>query len=64
MDSSNNMLLVNKYKPIYFSDFSEFCREENIFSLLRLLIAMDSLHIMLVGGNSFGKTSLLNAIIK
>jgi len=64
MDSSNNMLLVNKYKPIYFSDFSEFFREENIFSLLRLLIAMDSLHIMLVGGNSFGKTSLLNAIIK
>jgi DNA polymerase III delta prime subunit len=56
-----NNLFINKFQPIFFSDFGI---NESIIDLLNTLILMDSLNILIVGDIASGKTSLLNAIIR
>ena len=60
MNCDNN-LFINKFQPIFFSDFGI---DNNIIDLLDTLILMDSLNILIVGDIASGKTSLLNAIIR
>ena len=60
MNCDNN-LFINKFQPIFFSDFGI---DNNIIDLLETLILMDSLNILIVGDIASGKTSLLNAIIR
>jgi DNA polymerase III delta prime subunit len=60
MNCDNN-LFINKFQPIFFSDFGI---DDNIIELLTTLIQMDSLNILIVGDIASGKTSLLNAIIR
>ena len=57
----DNNLFINKFQPIFFSDFGI---DPNIIELLDTLILMDSLNILIVGDIASGKTSLLNAIIR
>ena len=54
-------LFIHKYQPIRFSDFEI---DNKIISVLNLLIKIDSLNILFIGGMGYGKTSLLNAIIR
>ena len=58
---SESELLINKVKPIYFSDFGI---DETIIEILNTLITMDNLNILLIGDMASGKTSLLNALIR
>ena len=53
--------IINKYKPYYIEDFhmnEEFC------TILKVLINIDDLNLLLIGGPSSGKTSFLYAIIR
>ena len=61
MDKLTNQLFINKFQPIYFSDFEI---NDNIMVILKTLIAMNNLNIIFIGGIGYGKTSLLNALIK
>jgi len=54
-------LFIHKYQPIRFSDFEI---DNKIISVLNLLIKINSLNILFIGGMGYGKTSLLNAIIR
>ena len=56
-----NKLFINKFQPIYFSDFEI---DDEIYTVLNTLINMDKLNILLIGNMGSGKTSLLNALIK
>jgi DNA polymerase III delta prime subunit len=56
-----NKLFINKFQPIYFSDFEI---DDEIYKVLNTLINMDKLNILLIGNMGSGKTSLLNALIK
>lgn len=54
-------LFVNKYQPLYFTDFET---DNEIIELLRILLKMDDLNILFVGNISSGKTTFLNAVIR
>ena len=54
-------LFINKYQPKRFSDFEI---DPNMIELLNTLIKMNNLNILFIGGMGYGKTSLLNALIK
>ena len=54
-------LFIDKFQPIYFSDFEI---DPKIIEIFKTLINMDNLNILLIGDMASGKTSLLNAIIK
>jgi DNA polymerase III delta prime subunit len=54
-------LFINKFQPIFFKDFEI---NDNIIQTLNTLIAMNNLNILFIGGIGYGKTSLLNALIK
>jgi DNA polymerase III delta prime subunit len=54
-------LFINKFQPIYFADFEI---NDNIMDILKTLIAMNNLNILFIGGIGYGKTSILNALIK
>jgi len=54
-------LFINKYQP---TRFSEFEIDPKMIELLNTLIKMNNLNILFIGGMGFGKTSLLNALIK
>ena len=56
-----DQLFINKFQPIYFKDFEI---NDNIMDVLNTLITMNNLNILFIGGIGYGKTSLLNALIK
>ena len=56
-----DQLFINKFQPIYFADFEI---NDNIMDILKTLIAMNNLNILFIGGIGYGKTSILNALIK
>jgi DNA polymerase III delta prime subunit len=57
----SNELFINKFQPIYFTDY---WNNENIINLLKMLLEMDNLNILLLSSGSFGKTSLINTIVR
>lgn len=61
MNKLTDQLFINKFQPIYFADFEI---NDNIMDILKTLIAMNNLNILFIGGIGYGKTSLLNALIK
>ena len=54
-------LFINKYQPLRFSDFEV---DNKMIDILQTLITMNSLNILFIGGMGYGKTSLLNALIR
>jgi DNA polymerase III delta prime subunit len=54
-------LFVNKYQPLYFKDFEG---KDEIISILKVFILMDSLNVLIIGDMAYGKTTILNAIIR
>ena len=56
-----NQLFINKFQPIYFKDFEI---NDNMIDILKTLITMNNLNILFIGGIGYGKTSILNALIK
>ena len=54
-------LFIDKFQPIYFSDFEI---DPKIIEIFKTLINMDNLNVLLIGDMASGKTSLLNAIIR
>jgi len=54
-------LFIHKYQPFRFADFEI---DTKIISILKILIKMNNLNILLIGGMGYGKTSLLNAVIR
>ena len=59
--TSENILFIHKYQPIYFKDFDG---DAEVIQMLKTLILLDSINILLIGNFASGKTSLLNALIK
>lgn len=53
-------LLINKYQPLYFTDFND----NEIIAILNTLIQIDDLNILFIGNISSGKTTILNALIR
>jgi DNA polymerase III delta prime subunit len=60
LNNSSN-LFIHKFQPIYFDDFEI---KDDLINILKLLVSIDFINILLVGGIASGKSSLLNAIIK
>ena len=54
-------LFINKYQPLYFTDFGD---NNEVIKILKTLILIDELNILLIGDMTSGKTSILNAIIR
>jgi len=54
-------LFINKFQPLYFKDFEI---DEEIITILNILIEMNNLNIIFMGYMGSGKTSLLNALIR
>lgn len=57
----NQNLFIYKYKPVFLNDFG---LDQEITSIIKLMIGMNNLNIILSGSSASGKTSLINAIIK
>jgi len=55
-----NMLFVNKYKPLYFKDFEN---NDNIISILKTFMEMENLNILFISDIGTGKSSFINALI-
>jgi DNA polymerase III delta prime subunit len=55
------ILFLNKYQPLYFSDFES---DDELIDILYTLIKMDNLNILFIGDVGSGKTTFLNAAIK
>ena len=51
---------IYKYKPL---TLNEFDKDEELITILKTMITIDSLNILLIGDLGCGKTSLINAII-
>jgi replication factor C subunit 2/4 len=56
-----NKLFIHKFQPLYFNDFE---LDDEIVSILNILIKMDKLNILFIGDIASGKTSILNALIR
>jgi DNA polymerase III delta prime subunit len=61
MSSLDSSLFINKYQPLYFSDFE---MNEELVEILNTLIEMENLNILFIGDMGSGKTALLNALIR
>jgi len=61
MTSLDSSLFINKYQPLYFSDFE---MNEELVEILNTLIDMENLNILFIGDMGSGKTALLNALIR
>jgi DNA polymerase III delta prime subunit len=55
------ILLLNKYQPLYFKDFET---DNIIIDILNTLIKMNNLNILFIGDIGSGKTIFVNAIIR
>jgi len=53
--------IINKYKPYYIQDFH---MNEEFSTILKVLINIDDLNLLLIGGPSSGKTSFLYSLIR
>ena len=51
---------IYKYKPLILDEFD---KDEELITILKTMIRIDSLNILLIGDLGCGKTSLINAII-
>ena len=51
---------IYKYKPLRLDEFD---KDEELITILKTMIRIDSLNILLIGDLGCGKTSLINAII-
>jgi DNA polymerase III delta prime subunit len=58
----NEELFIQKYQPIYFSDFE--MEDDTIISILQTFIEIDNLNIIFIADIGCGKSSLINALIK
>ncbi len=58
---SSQISCINRYKPYYISDF---CLDTMHTNVLTTLLELNELNILIVGSESSGKTSLMNAIIR
>ena len=54
-------LFIHKFQPIYLDNFEI---KDDLITILKLLVSIDSINLLLVGGIASGKSSLLNAIIR
>jgi DNA polymerase III delta prime subunit len=54
-------LFINKYQPLFFTDFGA---DNQVIEILKTLILIDDLNILLIGDMTSGKTSILNALIR
>jgi len=61
MELADSSLYINKYQPLYFSDFQ---MHPDFFEIIKTLIDIDNLNILFIGGMGSGKTTLLNALIR
>jgi DNA polymerase III delta prime subunit len=61
MYSLDSSLFINKYQPLYFSDFE---MNEELVEILNTLIEMENLNILFIGDMGSGKTALLNSLIR
>jgi DNA polymerase III delta prime subunit len=61
MSLINKERFLYKYKPLYFNDFVINC---NIIHILKILISINKLNILFVGGSCSGKTTWINAVIR
>lgn len=61
---NKNTLLINKYKPTNFCDFSPGDDETPIISFLKKQIEKNKILTIIVGEEETGKTTLLNTIIR
>ena len=61
MYSLDSSLFINKYQPLYFSDFE---MSEELVEILNTLIEMENLNILFIGDMGSGKTALLNSLIR
>jgi DNA polymerase III delta prime subunit len=52
---------IEKYKPFYIDDF---CLDDKLKSVLKILLEIDKLNVLLIGNASSGKTMLLYALIR
>jgi len=60
METENN-LFVNKFQPIFFTDYEI---DAELIETLQILISMDNINLLLIGDISTGKTCLLNTIMR
>jgi DNA polymerase III delta prime subunit len=59
--NETNITFINKYKPYY---IDQFCLNEKLISVIKLLLEINNLNILFVGNSSSGKTTLLYALIR
>ena len=59
--NETNITFINKYKPYY---IDQFCLNEKLISVIKLLLEINNLNILFVGNSSCGKTTLLYALIR
>jgi DNA polymerase III delta prime subunit len=52
---------IHRYQPLYLKDF-EMCDE--LRSLIRTLIGMDTLNVLFIGDSGCGKSSIIHAIVR
>ena len=52
---------IYKYQPLYLKDFE---MDQELVSLIKALIEMDTLNVLFVGDSGSGKTSIIQAIIR
>lgn len=56
-----NTTFITKYKPYFIDDF---CINDSLLSTLKTLLEIDSLNLLIVGGSTSGKTTMLYALIR
>ena len=59
-NNSLDTLFVNKYKPLYFTDFEN---NDSIISILKTFIEIDNLNILFLSDIGNGKSSFINVLI-
>lgn len=61
MQNGSNELFINKYQP---KNLNDFLMDQETIELIHILIQMNKFNLLFIGGNSSGKTSILNIIVK
>jgi DNA polymerase III delta prime subunit len=60
-DVSEQVLFIDKYKPVYLKDFE---MDNKLYDFLKTMIDIDNLNLLLIGSSGCGKTTILNSIIR